>query len=75
LAAGAALAAKRRERSRASLKGVSRQMARSMTKEQLEDFAQTKRQNLPIKKRSRDPDPNSKSGRDRKTSSGKSKDR
>jgi hypothetical protein len=46
-----------------------------MTKEQLEDFAQTKRQNLPIKKRSRDPDPNSKSGRDRKTSSGKSKDR
>jgi Protein of unknwon function (DUF3008) len=75
MAAGAALAAKRGERSRRSLKGASRQMAESMSEEQLEDFAKTKRKKLPTKKRSRDPDPSSKSGRDRKTSSGKSKDR
>ena len=75
MAAGAALAAKRGERSKSSLKGASRQMAKSMSEEQLEDFAKTKRKNLPRKKSSRDPDPSSKSGRDRKTSSGKSKDR
>jgi hypothetical protein len=75
MAAGAALAAKRGERSKSSLKGASRQMAKSMSEEQLEDFARTKRKNLPRKKSSRDPDPSSKSGRDRKTSSGKSKDR
>jgi len=75
MAAGAALAAKRGERSRSSLKGASKQMAQSMSEEQLEDFARTKRKNLPSKKRSRDPDPSSKSGRDRKTTSGKSKDR
>jgi hypothetical protein len=73
--AGAALAAKRGERSRSSLKGASRQMARSMTEEQLEDFATTRRENLPTKKRSRDTNPSSKSARDRKTSSGKSRDR
>jgi len=61
--------------SRASLKGASRQMARSMSEEQLEDFVQPKRKNLPTKKRNCDPDPSSKSGRDRKISSGKSKDR
>jgi hypothetical protein len=75
MAAGAALAAKRGERSKSSLKGASRQMVESMREEQLEDFAKTKRKNLPTKKTSRDPDPSSKSGRDRKTSSGKSKDR
>jgi hypothetical protein len=75
MAAGAALAAKRGERSRSSLKGASKQMARSMSEKQLEDFAKTKRKNLPRKKRSRDTNPSSKSGRDRKSSSGKSKDR
>jgi hypothetical protein len=73
--AGAALAAKRGERSRSSLKGASRQMARSMSEEQLEDFARTRRKCLPTKKRSRDTNPSSKSARDRKISSGKSRDR
>ena len=50
-AAGAALAAKRGERSKASLKGASKQMAKSMTEKQLRDFAKTKRKNLPTKKR------------------------
>jgi hypothetical protein len=50
MAAGAALAAKRGERSRSSLKGASRQMARSLSESQLEDFAKTKRKNLPRKK-------------------------
>jgi hypothetical protein len=50
MAAGAALAAKRGERSKSSLKGASRQMAKSMTKKQLEDFASTKRKGLPRKK-------------------------
>jgi hypothetical protein len=75
MAAGAALAAKRGERSRSSLKGASRQMAKSMSESQLEEFAKTKRKGLPRKKRSRDTNPGSKSGRDRKSSSGKSKDR
>jgi hypothetical protein len=75
MAAGAALAAKRGERSRSSLKGASRQMAESMSEGQLEDFAKTKRKSLPTRKLSRDPNPSSKSGRDRKTSSGKSRDR
>jgi len=75
MAAGAALAAKRGERSRSSLKGVSRQMARSMSEEQLKDFARTRRKSLPTKKRSRDTNPSSKSARDRKTTSGKSRDR
>jgi len=75
MAAGAALAAKRGQRSRSSLKGASRQMASSMSERQLEDFAKTKRKNLPRKKRSRDTNLGSKSKRDRKSSSGKSKDR
>jgi len=75
MAAGAALAAKRGERSRASLKGASKQMAESMSEDQLRDFAKTKRKPLPRKKRSDDTNPSSKSRRDRKTSSGKSKDR
>jgi len=53
MAAGAALAAKRGERSRSSLKGASRQMAESMSEDQLEEFAGTKRKSLPKKKRSR----------------------
>ena len=50
MAAGAALAAKRREKKKSSLKGASKSMAKSMTKKELEDFASTKRKNLPKKK-------------------------
>ncbi len=50
MAAGAALSAKRGERSTASLKGASRQMARSMSEQQLEEFAHTRREDLPTKK-------------------------
>jgi len=50
-AAGAALAAKRGERSKSSLKGASRQMAKSMSEKQLRDFAKTKRKKLPTKKK------------------------
>jgi Protein of unknwon function (DUF3008) len=50
MAAGAALAAKRDERSKASLKGASRQMVNSMSEQQLVDFAKTKRKGLPRKK-------------------------
>lgn len=47
MATGAALAAKRGERSKSSLKGASRQMAQSMSEKQLEEFATTKRKKLP----------------------------
>jgi uncharacterized protein DUF3008 len=47
---GAALAAKRGEWSKASLKGASRQMVSSMSEQQLVDFAKTKRKGLPRKK-------------------------
>lgn len=50
MAAGAALSAKRGERSKSSLKGASRQMVESMTEKQLKDFAGTKRKSLPRKK-------------------------
>jgi len=50
MAAGAALAAKRGEKSKSSLKGASKQMAKSMSAKQLEDFAKTKRKKLPTKK-------------------------
>jgi len=53
MAAGAALAAKRGEKSKSSLKGASRQMAESMSEKQLKDFAKTKRKCLPKKKRSK----------------------
>jgi hypothetical protein len=53
MAAGAALAAKRGERSASSLKGASQEMAESMSEDQLEEFAGTKRRNVPTKKRSR----------------------
>jgi hypothetical protein len=52
MAAGAALSAKRGERSKSSLKGASRQMAESMTEKQLRDFAKTKRKSLPKTKKS-----------------------
>jgi len=50
MAAGAALAAKRGKRSKSSLKGASRQMAKSMSTKQLKEFAGTKRKALPRKK-------------------------
>jgi hypothetical protein len=50
MAAGAALSAKRGERSKSSLKGASRQMVESMTEEELEHLAETDRKGLPEKK-------------------------
>lgn len=49
-AAGAALAAKRGEIKKSSLKAASRTMEKSMTEKELEDFASTKRKGLPEKK-------------------------
>jgi hypothetical protein len=51
MAAGAALAAKRGERPKSSLKGASRQMVKSMSERQLDELASTKRKGLPRKKR------------------------
>jgi hypothetical protein len=53
MAAGAALAAKRGKRSKSSLRGASKQMAKSMTAKQLRDFAKTKRKKLPTRKKKR----------------------
>ena len=50
MAAGAALAAKRGERSKAGLRGASREMVDSMSERQLREFASTKRRGLPRKK-------------------------
>jgi hypothetical protein len=50
MAAGAALAAKRGERKKSSLKGASRKMVESMSEKQLRDFAKTKRKKLPLKR-------------------------
>jgi hypothetical protein len=52
MAAGAALAAKRGERKKSSLKGASKSMAKSMSEKQLKEIAGTKRKNLPRKKSS-----------------------
>jgi len=46
-AAGAALSAKRGERSKSSLKGASRYMVESMSETQLHDMASVKRKKLP----------------------------
>ena len=46
-AAGAALAAKRGDAPKSSLKGASKQMAESMSEKQLEEFASTKTKTLP----------------------------
>ncbi|HXM25639.1 MAG TPA: DUF3008 family protein [Chthoniobacterales bacterium] len=51
MAAGAALAAKRGKRPKSSLKGASKQMEKSMSENQLKDFAKTKRKKAPSKKR------------------------
>ncbi|MFC7335978.1 DUF3008 family protein [Haloferula chungangensis] len=49
-AAGAALSAKRGETNKSELKGASKKMADSMSEEELEDMASTKRKNLPKSK-------------------------
>ena len=46
-AAGAALSAKRGETPKYKLKGASRQMVESMSEQQLEEFAHTKRKGKP----------------------------
>lgn len=52
MAAGAALAAKRGEKKKSSLKGASKSMAKSMSENELKKMASTKRKNLPKKKKS-----------------------
>lgn len=49
-AAGAALSAKRGETPKSQLRGASKQMAKSMTEKQLEEFAHTRRSKLPERK-------------------------
>lgn len=49
MAAGAALAAKRGEIKESELKGASKGMYESMSEDQLEDFASTKRKGKPEK--------------------------
>jgi hypothetical protein len=49
-AAGAALAAKRGDMKKSELKGASKQMVDSMSENQLEEFASTKRKGLPAHK-------------------------
>jgi hypothetical protein len=51
MAAGAALSAKRGERSKSSLRGASKSMVKSMSEGELEKLAHTKRKKLPTKKR------------------------
>ena len=51
MAAGAALAAKRGELKKSSLKGASKQMVKSMSEKQLRDIAKTKRKKLPTRKK------------------------
>lgn len=46
-AAGAALSAKRGDTAKSSLKGASREMEKSMSEDQLEDLAKTKRKGKP----------------------------
>jgi len=48
-AAGAALSAKRGETRKSQLKGASKSMYESMSKKQLEEFAETARKGLPEK--------------------------
>jgi hypothetical protein len=52
-AAGAALSAKRGERPKSSLKGASRHMVKSMSEEQLEEFASGPRKGKPERVRSK----------------------
>jgi hypothetical protein len=47
MAAGAALAAKRGDKPKSSLKGASKEMAQSMSEKELKKMAGTKRKKLP----------------------------
>jgi hypothetical protein len=47
MAAGAALAAKRGEKPKSSLRGASKSMAESMSRKELKKMASTKRKSLP----------------------------
>lgn len=49
MAAGAALAAKRGEKSKNSLRGASKSMAGSMSEKELEKMASAKRKKLPMR--------------------------
>ncbi|WP_207483979.1 DUF3008 family protein [Arenibaculum pallidiluteum] len=49
MAAGAALAAKRGEKPKSSLRGASKEMARSMSEKELHDMAATRRKDLPAR--------------------------
>lgn len=49
-AAGAALSARRGETPKKDLKGASKEMAESMSQQELEELASTKRESLPDKK-------------------------
>jgi hypothetical protein len=49
-ATGAALAAKRGEEAKSRLKGASRRMYESMSEDELEELAETKRRTLPERK-------------------------
>ena len=51
MAAGAALAAKRGEKPKASLRGASKGMAKSMSQKELRQMAGTKRKSLPRRKK------------------------
>jgi hypothetical protein len=54
MAAGAALAAKRGERSAKSLRAASRSMYKSMSKKELRRMAKTKRKGKPTRKRKKE---------------------
>jgi hypothetical protein len=54
MAAGAALSAKRGEKSKSSLKGASKSMEKSMSEKELKELAGTKRKKLPVKKTSKE---------------------
>lgn len=47
MAAGAALAAKRGEKPKSSLRGASKEMVESMSEKELHDVASARRENLP----------------------------
>ena len=47
MAAGAALSAKRGETKKSELRGASREMYKSMSEKQLEEFAETRRKGKP----------------------------
>lgn len=49
MAAGAALAAKRGDKKKSSLKGASKSMYESMSKKELDEMASTKRKGKPTK--------------------------